>query len=186
MQLASDIQRLHYPHVHLWSYGSDFCQTESHPSASTQPHYVHTQVLTGPCHLWCSHRPLCHKTRSKRQNPDMHKNSVLTVFAFFLFFLFISIRHRLEEGQASSWSRRLKFFMCCTRAQDTQSVSHYTLTHFLSVLKVKQERNETRHISGIMSSEPVIKISPDRINQDCDTKKLIALLLTGFLYKVWI
>ncbi|KAF3832699.1 hypothetical protein F7725_026364 [Dissostichus mawsoni] len=28
---------------------------------------------------------------------------------------------RLEEGQASSWSRRLKFFMCCTRAQDTQS-----------------------------------------------------------------
>lgn len=35
---------------------------------------------------------------------------------------FISFRHRLEEGQASSWSRRLKFFMCCTRAKDTQSV----------------------------------------------------------------
>lgn len=35
-----------------------------------------------------------------------------------------SFRHRLEEGQASSWSRRLKFFMCCTRAQDTQSVRH--------------------------------------------------------------
>lgn len=33
-----------------------------------------------------------------------------------------SFRHRLEEGQASSWSRRLKFFMCCTRAKDTQSV----------------------------------------------------------------
>uniref|UniRef100_A0A673D0G9 Diacylglycerol lipase-alpha n=1 Tax=Sphaeramia orbicularis TaxID=375764 RepID=A0A673D0G9_9TELE len=32
-----------------------------------------------------------------------------------------TLRHRLEEGQASSWSRRLKFFMCCTRAQDTQS-----------------------------------------------------------------
>lgn len=27
MQLACDIQCLHYPHVHLWSYGSDFCQT---------------------------------------------------------------------------------------------------------------------------------------------------------------
>ncbi|KAI9514087.1 hypothetical protein NQZ68_036148 [Dissostichus eleginoides] len=38
-----------------------------------------------------------------------------------------TLRHRLEEGQASSWSRRLKFFMCCTRAQDTQSVSHNTL-----------------------------------------------------------
>ncbi|XP_073692814.1 diacylglycerol lipase-alpha [Garra rufa] len=34
-----------------------------------------------------------------------------------------TLRHRLEEGQASSWSRRLKFFMCCTRAKDTQSVS---------------------------------------------------------------
>ncbi|XP_069037642.1 diacylglycerol lipase-alpha [Lepisosteus oculatus] len=32
-----------------------------------------------------------------------------------------TLRHRLEEGQASSWSRRLKFFMCCTRAQDSQS-----------------------------------------------------------------
>ncbi|KAK3561856.1 hypothetical protein QTP86_017485 [Hemibagrus guttatus] len=32
-----------------------------------------------------------------------------------------SFRHRLEEGQASSWSRRLRFFMCCTRAKDTQS-----------------------------------------------------------------
>ncbi|XP_059383070.1 diacylglycerol lipase-alpha-like isoform X1 [Carassius carassius] len=32
-----------------------------------------------------------------------------------------TLRHRLEEGQASSWSRRLKFFMCCTRAKDTQS-----------------------------------------------------------------
>lgn len=52
--------------------------------------------------------------------------------------LFFSVRHRLEEGQASSWSRRLKFFMCCTRAQDTQSVSH-TLTRFLSAVKVKQK-----------------------------------------------
>ncbi|XP_026071949.1 sn1-specific diacylglycerol lipase alpha isoform X2 [Carassius auratus] len=32
-----------------------------------------------------------------------------------------TLRHRLEEGQASSWSRRLKFFMCCTRTKDTQS-----------------------------------------------------------------
>ncbi|KAL7866857.1 hypothetical protein AOLI_G00146710 [Acnodon oligacanthus] len=32
-----------------------------------------------------------------------------------------TLRHRLEEGQASSWSRRLRFFMCCTRAQDSQS-----------------------------------------------------------------
>ncbi|XP_072574399.1 diacylglycerol lipase-alpha isoform X1 [Paramormyrops kingsleyae] len=32
-----------------------------------------------------------------------------------------TLRHRLEEGQASSWSRRLKFFMCCTRAQDSQA-----------------------------------------------------------------
>ncbi|KAI5607806.1 sn1-specific diacylglycerol lipase alpha isoform X1, partial [Silurus asotus] len=32
-----------------------------------------------------------------------------------------TLRHRLEEGQASSWSRRLRFFMCCTRAKDTQS-----------------------------------------------------------------
>lgn len=40
----------------------------------------------------------------------------------------VSFRHRLEEGQASSWSRRLKFFMCCTRAKDTQSVR---LKHYL-------------------------------------------------------
>ncbi|KAI1890097.1 hypothetical protein AGOR_G00169710 [Albula goreensis] len=32
-----------------------------------------------------------------------------------------TLRHRLEEGQASSWTRRLKFFMCCTRTQDSQS-----------------------------------------------------------------
>ncbi|XP_069755150.1 diacylglycerol lipase-alpha isoform X1 [Narcine bancroftii] len=32
-----------------------------------------------------------------------------------------NLRHRLEEEQASSWSRRLKFFLCCTRTQDTQS-----------------------------------------------------------------
>ncbi|XP_007885645.2 diacylglycerol lipase-alpha [Callorhinchus milii] len=32
-----------------------------------------------------------------------------------------NLRHRLEEEQASSWSRRLKFFLCCTRAQDSQS-----------------------------------------------------------------
>ncbi|GCC33034.1 hypothetical protein chiPu_0011500 [Chiloscyllium punctatum] len=32
-----------------------------------------------------------------------------------------NLRHRLEEEQASSWSRRLKFFLCCTRTQDTQT-----------------------------------------------------------------
>lgn len=32
-------------------------------------------------------------------------------------------RHRLEEGQATSWSRRLKVFLCCTRTKDSQSVS---------------------------------------------------------------
>lgn len=31
-------------------------------------------------------------------------------------------RHRLEEGQASSWTRRLKVFLCCTRTKDSQSV----------------------------------------------------------------
>ncbi|XP_062868592.1 diacylglycerol lipase-alpha [Trichomycterus rosablanca] len=31
------------------------------------------------------------------------------------------LRHRLEEGQANSWTRRLRFFMCCTRAKDSQS-----------------------------------------------------------------
>lgn len=90
---------------------------------------------------------------------------------------FPSIRHRLEEGQASSWSRRLKFFMCCTRAQDTQSVSHSYSFPLRAESKI--ERNETRNMSGITSSEPVIKISPDRMNQDCDTKELIASLLTG-------
>lgn len=50
MQLAGHFQRLRYPHVHLRSYGADFCQTESHPSASAQPHNIHTQVL----HLFLS------------------------------------------------------------------------------------------------------------------------------------
>ncbi|KAG9336331.1 hypothetical protein JZ751_002678 [Albula glossodonta] len=29
--------------------------------------------------------------------------------------------HRLEEGQTTTWTRRLKFIMCCARAQDSQS-----------------------------------------------------------------
>ncbi|NXW36548.1 DGLA lipase, partial [Phaetusa simplex] len=33
-----------------------------------------------------------------------------------------NLRHRLEEGQASSWTRRLKVFLCCTRTKDSQSV----------------------------------------------------------------
>lgn len=36
--------------------------------------------------------------------------------------LFLYCRHRLEEGQASSWTRRLKVFLCCTRTKDSQSV----------------------------------------------------------------
>lgn len=36
--------------------------------------------------------------------------------------LFLFCRHRLEEGQASSWTRRLKVFLCCTRTKDSQSV----------------------------------------------------------------
>ncbi|XP_051476747.1 diacylglycerol lipase-alpha isoform X3 [Apus apus] len=32
-----------------------------------------------------------------------------------------NLRHRLEEGQASSWTRRLKVFLCCTRTKDSQS-----------------------------------------------------------------
>ncbi|XP_025771114.1 sn1-specific diacylglycerol lipase alpha [Puma concolor] len=32
-----------------------------------------------------------------------------------------NLRHRLEEGQATSWSRRLKVFLCCTRTKDSQS-----------------------------------------------------------------
>lgn len=35
----------------------------------------------------------------------------------------LTCRHRLEEGQATSWSRRLKVFLCCTRTKDSQSVS---------------------------------------------------------------
>ncbi len=34
-------------------------------------------------------------------------------------------------------------------------------------------------MSGITSSEAVIKISPDRMNQDSDTKERVAQLLTG-------
>ncbi|KAI1895651.1 hypothetical protein AGOR_G00108420 [Albula goreensis] len=32
-----------------------------------------------------------------------------------------TLRHRLEEGQTTTWTRRLKFIMCCARAQDSQS-----------------------------------------------------------------
>lgn len=34
-------------------------------------------------------------------------------------------------------------------------------------------------MSDITSTDPVIKISPDKMNQECDTKELIAQLLTG-------
>ncbi|KAG7276665.1 hypothetical protein CRUP_032014 [Coryphaenoides rupestris] len=52
------------------------------------------------------------------------KNVALGIVAcnwLVIFSVCITLIHRLEEGQASSWSRRLKFFMCCSRSQDTQS-----------------------------------------------------------------
>lgn len=55
---------------------------------------------------------------------------------------FFPFRHRLEEGQASSWSRRLKFFMCCTRAQDTQSVSQKLLESFFAI-GLKREKTKS-------------------------------------------
>lgn len=77
-----------------------------------------------------------------------HMNEVLKLF-------FSSIRHRLEEGQASSWSRRLKFFMCCTRAQDTQSVS-LNIHSFLSRVKRKTEKTETINIPALMFRQLII------------------------------
>lgn len=77
---------------------------------------------------------------------------------FILHLLFI--RHRLEEGQASSWSRRLKFFMCCTRAQDTQSVSHITHSPVFPFVSWNVEQ------TGMKTSiEQVIKLSSDWITQ---------------------
>uniref|UniRef100_A0A674HGN0 Diacylglycerol lipase-alpha n=1 Tax=Taeniopygia guttata TaxID=59729 RepID=A0A674HGN0_TAEGU len=46
-----------------------------------------------------------------------------------------NLRHRLEEGQASSWTRRLKVFLCCTRTKDSQSANNDILA-FLSGMPV--------------------------------------------------
>lgn len=90
--------------------------------------------------------------------------------------LCLCVRHRLEEGQASSWSRRLKFFMCCTRAQDTQSVSHGSLLLISSSVKGiwKTRKPELCRVSSTFA---VIKIRPCGANQGCDTKRLITQLL---------
>ncbi len=66
---------------------------------------------------------------------------------------FISFRHRLEEGQASSWSRRLKFFMCCTRAKDTQSVRlQHSLKYTQMSVTVRASLSHTHtHTHSILS-----------------------------------
>ncbi|XP_058859043.1 diacylglycerol lipase-alpha isoform X2 [Acipenser ruthenus] len=43
-----------------------------------------------------------------------------------------NLRHRLEEGQASSWTRRLKVFMCCSRAQDSQSDAYSEIANLFA------------------------------------------------------
>lgn len=79
----------------------------------------------------CCNIATCRHVDPTSFSPTFSSDSILC--------LFLTIRHRLEEGQASSWSRRLKFFMCCTRAQDTQSVSHITRLCYLTAIKVKQK-----------------------------------------------
>ncbi|NXE41779.1 DGLA lipase, partial [Ptilorrhoa leucosticta] len=41
-------------------------------------------------------------------------------------------RHRLEEGQASSWTRRLKVFLCCTRTKDSQSDAYSEIAYLFA------------------------------------------------------
>uniref|UniRef100_A0A8C4RVD2 Diacylglycerol lipase-alpha n=2 Tax=Erpetoichthys calabaricus TaxID=27687 RepID=A0A8C4RVD2_ERPCA len=43
-----------------------------------------------------------------------------------------NLRHRLEEGQASTWTRRLKWFMCCTRTQDSQSDAYSEIANLFA------------------------------------------------------
>ncbi|RLV97290.1 hypothetical protein DV515_00012024 [Chloebia gouldiae] len=40
--------------------------------------------------------------------------------------------HRLEEGQASSWTRRLKVFLCCTRTKDSQSDAYSEIAYLFA------------------------------------------------------
>uniref|UniRef100_A0A3Q3E5A8 Diacylglycerol lipase-alpha n=1 Tax=Labrus bergylta TaxID=56723 RepID=A0A3Q3E5A8_9LABR len=80
-----------------------------------------------------------------------------------------TLRHRLEEGQASSWSRRLKFFMCCTRAQDTQSDAYSEVASLFAeffrdldivpsdiiagLVLLRQRQRSKRSISGLVNTE---------------------------------
>ncbi|XP_029438044.1 sn1-specific diacylglycerol lipase alpha isoform X2 [Rhinatrema bivittatum] len=43
-----------------------------------------------------------------------------------------NLRHRLEEGQASSWMRRLKVFLCCTRTKDSQSDAYSEIAYLFA------------------------------------------------------
>uniref|UniRef100_A0A8C9H1N4 Diacylglycerol lipase-alpha n=1 Tax=Piliocolobus tephrosceles TaxID=591936 RepID=A0A8C9H1N4_9PRIM len=43
-----------------------------------------------------------------------------------------NLRHRLEEGQATSWSRRLKVFLCCTRTKDSQSDAYSEIAYLFA------------------------------------------------------
>ncbi|XP_030324413.1 sn1-specific diacylglycerol lipase alpha [Calypte anna] len=43
-----------------------------------------------------------------------------------------NLRHRLEEGQASSWTRRLKVFLCCTRTKDSQSDAYSEIAYLFA------------------------------------------------------
>uniref|UniRef100_A0A2D4GDU5 Uncharacterized protein n=1 Tax=Micrurus corallinus TaxID=54390 RepID=A0A2D4GDU5_MICCO len=45
---------------------------------------------------------------------------------------FFFLRHRLEEGQASSWTRRLKVFLCCTRTKDSQSDAYSEIAYLFA------------------------------------------------------
>ncbi|XP_064144024.1 diacylglycerol lipase-alpha isoform X2 [Loxodonta africana] len=43
-----------------------------------------------------------------------------------------NLRHRLEEGQATSWSRRLKVVLCCTRTKDSQSDAYSEIAYLFA------------------------------------------------------
>lgn len=87
-------------------------------------------------------------------------------------------RHRLEEGQATSWSRRLKVFLCCTRTKDSQSVSRIPrLTsccqplrspHSLAELGVGVGR-ATRRVLGFKQEQGDNLLSTDRLPPACET-----------------
>ncbi|NXK74824.1 DGLA lipase, partial [Amazona guildingii] len=43
-----------------------------------------------------------------------------------------NLRHRLEARQASSWTRRLKVFLCCTRTKDSQSDAYSEIAYLFA------------------------------------------------------